>query len=71
MNRNITIKPEVAKQFKKAMDSGQAVCSARHAEWASLPQHTRCLRDAECWRFRQENRSFEYPNLTEAGMFFL
>lgn len=25
MNRNITIKPEVAKQFKKAMDSGQAV----------------------------------------------
>lgn len=25
MNRNITIKPEVAKQFKKAMDSGQTV----------------------------------------------
>lgn len=71
MNRNITIKPEVAKQFKKAMDSGQAVLFSAPCGMGKSASALRCLRDAECWRFRQENRSFEYPNLTEAGMFSL
>ena len=71
MNRNITIKPEVAKQFKKAMDSGQTVLFSAPCGMGKSASAHALLEGRRVLEIWQENRSFEYPNLTEAGMFSL
>ena len=67
MDRNIVVKPEIAKQFKNAMDSGQVVllsapCGMGKPLWRGL-----CLQDAGFWKYRQEAPILKYRRLTEAG----